>query len=294
MNSINGTKNIMKHKRLGIIGYGFVGKATDYGFSIKTKKLFVDPKLNTSIDSLKDFDPEIIFICLPTPMNDDGSQDNKLIISTLRELNDMGFEGITVIKSTVLPSLLEDASKIIGNLVYNPEFLREKFAEEDFVNSPMVILGGDQKDTAIVKNFYENHSICKTNNFIFTDLKSASLIKYSINSFLANKVIFFNGIKEIFDHIESDISWNEFTNILSIDERIGSSHMMVPGHDGKLGFGGACFTKDTAALINYSQLINKNFDLLESTVKINNKIRSDYDELDEREKEQNVNYNFKN
>ena len=150
MNSIN-CKNIMKHKRLGIIGYGFVGKATDYGFSIKTK-LFVDPKLNTSIDSLKDFDPEIIFICLPTPMNDDGSQDNKLIISTLRELNDMGFEGITVIKSTVLPSLLEDASKIIGNLVYNPEFLREKF-QEDFVNSPMVILGGDQKDTAIVKIF---------------------------------------------------------------------------------------------------------------------------------------------
>ena len=55
----------------------------------------------------------------------------------------------------MLPSLLEDASKIIGNLVYNPEFLREKFAEEDFVNSPMVILGGDQKDTAIVEDFYE-------------------------------------------------------------------------------------------------------------------------------------------
>ena len=178
-------------------------------------------------------------------------------------------------------------------ILYNPEFLREKFAEEDFVNSPMVILGGDQKDTAIVKDFYENHSICKTNNFIFTDLKSASLIKYSINSFLANKVIFSTD-KEIFDHIESDIPWDEFTNIISIDKRIGSSHMMVPGHDGKLGFGGACFTKDTAALINYAQLINKNFDLLESTVKINNKIRSDYDDLDEREKEkQNVNYNFK-
>ena len=59
-------KNIMKYKRLGIIGYGFVGKATDYGFSIKTKKLFVDPKLNTSLDSLKDFDPEIIFVATDT------------------------------------------------------------------------------------------------------------------------------------------------------------------------------------------------------------------------------------
>tara|TARA_B100000989_G_C19506922_1_gene456927 strand:+ start:988 stop:1863 length:876 start_codon:yes stop_codon:yes gene_type:complete len=291
---MNGTKNTMKDKRLAIIGYGFVGKATDYGFPIKTKKLFVDPKLNTQIDSLKDFDPEIIFICLPTPMKDDGSQDNKLILSTLREIKEMGFRGTTVIKSTVLPSLLDEASKIIENLVYNPEFLREKFAEEDFVNSPMVILGGNQKDTKLVKDFYKNHSICETKNFIFTDLKSASLIKYSINSFLANKVIFFNGIKQIFDHIDSNISWNEFANIISIDERIGSSHMMVPGHDGKLGFGGACFTKDTAALINYAQLINEGFELLESTVKINNKIRSDYDELDEREKEQNVNYNFKN
>ncbi len=291
---MNGTKNTMKDKRLAIIGYGFVGKATDYGFPIKTKKLYVDPKLNTQIDSLKDFDPEIIFICLPTPMKDDGSQDNKLILSTLREIKEMGFRGTTVIKSTVLPSLLDEASKIIENLVYNPEFLREKFAEEDFVNSPMVILGGNQKDTKLVKDFYKNHSICETKNFIFTDLKSASLIKYSINSFLANKVIFFNGIKQIFDHIDSNISWNEFANIISIDERIGSSHMMVPGHDGKLGFGGACFTKDTAALINYAQLINEGFELLESTVKINNKIRSDYDELDEREKEQNVNYNFKN
>ena len=70
--------------------------------------------------------------------------------------------------------------------------------------------------------------------------------------------------------------------------------MMVPGHDGKKGFGGACFTKDTAALINYARSIKASFDLLESAVKINNKIRSSYKDLDQREKEQNVNYNFEN
>ena len=68
--------------------------------------------------------------------------------------------------------------------------------------------------------------------------------------------------------------------------------MNVPGHDGRKGFGGACFTKDTAAFLNYSKSISEEFTLLKTVIEINNKIRSQYEDLDEREKHQNVNYDF--
>jgi UDPglucose 6-dehydrogenase len=284
----------MENKKISIIGYGFVGKATDYGFSKNVEKLLIDPLLGTSIEEIEAFKPDLIFICLPTPMNDDGTQDSSLIIKTLSELDHYNLTCPIVIKSTVLPDILEKSKEISRKLVYNPEFLREKHAEDDFINSPMVILGGENKEVEIVEKIYKNNSVCKTSNYIRTDIKSASLIKYTINSFLATKVLFFNEIKNIFDEISCDSSWDAFTNIISNDSRIGSSHMMVPGHDGKKGFGGACFTKDTAALINYARSVKANFNLLESAVKINNKIRSSYKDLDQREKEQNVNYNFEN
>ena len=85
-------------------------------------------------------------------------------------------------------------------------------------------------------NLYENHSICKTLNFLEMDSKSASLIKYTINSFLASKVIFFNQI-EYFNSSSIEIDWDYFIDCISNDTRIGNSHMMVPVR-GKNGFGG--------------------------------------------------------
>ncbi len=278
--------------KVAIIGYGFVGKATDFGFSKNTKKIFIDPKLNTSLEDIKAFDPSYIFICVPTPMSDDGSQDCSILESIVEGLSKMDYEGIVILKSTVLPDILSKIRSKLANFVYNPEFLREKFAEEDFVNSSFIILGGEKKNQKKVENLYLNHSNCKSSNFIYTDIFTASIIKYTINSFLATKVLFFNQIREIFDASGSSESWNEFIDIVNFDERIGSSHMMVPGHDGKKGFGGACFTKDTAALLNYSKKISKEFTLLKNAIEINNKIRSEYEDLDEREKIQNVNYHF--
>ena len=92
--------------------------------------------------------------------------------------------------------------------------------------------------------------------------------------------------------LEPEEDWDIFTNVLAMDKRIGNSHMNVPGHDGRLGFGGACFTKDTAALIKYSQSLEKELSLLKKAIEINNNIRSKYDQIDQREKDQNVNYEF--
>ena len=125
--------NIYKKLKLGIVGHGFVGKATDWGFNKRITKFIVDPLLNNSVRDLKDFEPEIIFICVPTPMSDDGSQDSSIIEEVVRDLIVYCPNAIKVVKSTVLPSLLGELHKLDSKLVYNPEFLREKHANLDFV-----------------------------------------------------------------------------------------------------------------------------------------------------------------
>jgi UDPglucose 6-dehydrogenase len=284
----------MKKVKLGIIGHGFVGQATDHGFFKVREKFIVDPRYGTTIEELKNFQPDFIFICVPTPMKKDGSQDSSIVKNVFKELEN-NFKGTPkILKSTILPDLLNKLTNDQDSFVYNPEFLREKHANEDFVNSPFVILGGKKSICKEVELLYRNFSSCLTKKYINVDMETASLIKYSINSFLATKVLFFNGIKDIFDELDTKESWFDFINILSLDERIGDSHMSVPGHDGKRGFGGACFTKDTAALISYSDSISKKFELLQKTVSLNNSLRKSYKNLDKREKDQNVNYDFSN
>lgn len=276
--------------KIGIVGYGFVGKAVDYGFKRDIEKIIIDPKLDTSIGNLKYHNPEFIFICVPTPMNSDGNQDSSIIEQVLVEINKDFSESIVIIKSTVLPNIIEKLSKSHKHFVYNPEFLREKTANEDFVNANSLILGGESDDLKRVTELYKNHSNCKIDDIYETDVISASLVKYSINTFLASKVIFFNQLYDIYKALTPAIKWDEFITMINSDKRIGESHMDVPGHDGRLGFGGACFPKDTAALLALSKDIDKEFSLLKEVIRINNSIRMQYNELDEREKEQGVNY----
>ena len=141
--------------------------------------------------------------------------------------------------------------------------------------------------------FYDDHTKCKTNNYQFTDAISAALCKYTINSYLATKVIFFNENKDIFDKSETSEKWDNFTKLVSMDNRIGDSHMDVPGHDGRRGFGGACFPKDTSALLSYSQELKAEFKLLKNVININNHIRDEYNELTDREIEQKVTFKIK-
>ena len=277
--------------KIAIVGYGFVGKATSKGFSKNTELFLVDPLLGTNINDLVQFKPDFIFVCVPTPMTGDGGQDFKSVTDVFSEIKTNKISACVVLKSTVIPSNIKIAEKLIEDFVYNPEFLREKHAENDFINAEMIILGGKQYNQEKVRKLYKNHSTCKTNNYILTDKITASLIKYTINSFLASKVTFFNQLKDLFNSSGAKEDWDVFINILATDKRIGTSHMNVPGHDKRLGFGGACFTKDTAALVKYSKAIGKEFTLLEKAVEINNKIRSKYDDIDQREKDQNVSYN---
>ncbi len=277
--------------KIGIIGHGFVGKATANGFKKDVEKAIIDPKNKTKVSDLKDFNPDICFICVPTPMSKEGSIDSSIVESVVKEIKQNCPKTLTVIKSTVIPKVLTELEKINKNIIYNPEFLREKHADYDFKNSPMLIFGGMKNKAKLVSEIFKKHSKCKTKKHIFLDLKSASLVKYAINNYLATKVVFFNELWTTFNTMELKDNWKKITDTIALDSRVGNSHMDVPGHDGKLGFGGACFPKDIAAFISFSNDIGSNSELLKSAGRINNKIRKQYEELDEREKEQNVTYN---
>ncbi len=276
--------------KIGIVGFGFVGKALADGIKDSVEISLIDPKLDTNIKNLEVFNPEIIFICVPTPMNNDGTQDISILESVINEINAHCPKALIVLKSTVLPSHVKHIESICSSLILNPEFLREDFANEDFINSDLILFGGKKETAKKLSNFYIEHTKCLNKDHIFVDLLSASLIKYTINSFLATKVIFFNEIKEIFDKSETNESWSNFIRALSKDKRIGNSHMQVPGPDGRKGFGGACFPKDTNALFEYSREIKADFKLLREAILLNNKIRAEYNRPTDRELEQNIGF----
>ena len=191
-----------------------------------------------------------------------------------------------------MPKYVEEISKVCRNLVINPEFLRENYAEEDFINSEIIILGGEENNCKKLSYFYKNHTRCICKEHVITDYKSASLIKYTINSFLALKVVFFNEMKSVFKNLNTETKWLDFINALSKDKRMGSSHMNVPGPDGRYGFGGPCFPKDVSALLEYSKEIGNELSLLKKANAINNNIRAKYNDLTIREIEQNIKYNI--
>lgn len=277
--------------KIGIIGLGFVGKATLNGLNNDVETLLIDPKLDTCTKQLEAFNPNFVFVCVPTPMGENGSINANILMDVLNDIERYCPETITIIKSTVTPDIIKSVMNSKINLVYNPEFLRERTAEEDFINSKMIIFGGSKDNCKKTADLYKNYTKCKCSDYQFMPADKASLLKYTVNSFLAAKVLFFNEIHYLFERLDTNMSWQDFISVLQLDSRIGNSHMDVPGPDGRYGFGGACFPKDTSALYEFSKSHEANLELLKKAIEKNNSIRTSYHDLDEREKEQNVQFN---
>tara|TARA_B100001093_G_scaffold499248_1_gene548306 strand:+ start:3105 stop:3950 length:846 start_codon:yes stop_codon:yes gene_type:complete len=275
--------------KVAIVGYGFVGKALENGIDGSVSILNIDPKLKTSIKDLVDFQPNIIFICVPTPLCEDLSLDASIVHSVIDEILEHTIDSLIVLKSTILPNHLEKISKRVKRFIYNPEFLREKHANKDFLNSNLIVFGGEPKNINEIRDFYNKKTKCICKSYVETDLVSASLIKYTINSFLATKVSFFNELKNVFVKVGAKDTWDNFIKYLQKDSRLGDSHMSVPGHDGKEGFGGACLPKDSLALLNFYKENNLDFKVLKSAIDVNNIIREKYND-DPREMEQRINF----
>lgn len=272
---------------IAIIGHGFVGKAVDYGFpDSQCQKYIVDPKDGIDITKLPT-KMDFTFVCVPTPMGDDGSIDSSIIESVVFYLLE-NINGVIIIKSTVTPAILKKFPDT--RVVYNPEFLTEKSANEDFVNPFMHIFGGHPIYTKQVEELYKFYSICKPcPTFHMTNIE-ASFVKYGINSFLATKVLWFN---QFYDIVHSEnANYGKIISAITTDSRVCRSHTTVPGFDGKRGYGGSCFPKDTIAFLKYSKNLKNDFSVLEKVILENNKYRNRY-KKDQREMEQNISYESK-
>lgn len=246
---------------IGIIGCGFVGNAVSKAFD---EVIISDPALNDiTIQDVLDAKPNAIFVCVPTPQSKDGSVDGSIVRSVIDAIP----EGqLTLVKSTITPDWLPIGKK---GLVYNPEFLTQANAEYEFMNPSMHVFGGSEIDTgkAMIAYEYSNVAHCKSYR---TDIKTACLVKYSINSFLATKVSFMNELHSLYTSY-TGAEWSELKDIISADPRIGSSHLNVP-NGGEYGFGGACFPKDTNALLNFANSKGKSLNVLKAAVDTNNSI----------------------
>jgi UDPglucose 6-dehydrogenase len=243
---------------IGIIGYGMVGKAVEYGFA-HTRCVISDPKYNTTtVKQLCDEQPVAIFVCVPTPTDDTKYQ---ALIDVLTQITSSNYGGVVVVKSTVPYHYIEQF-----DVVYNPEFLSRATANLDFVRPPFVIIGGSRADELL--SIYKKYSIVDMSNIIITDAKTASLAKYIMNSFYATKLTFMNSMFDVANQLGVD--WNDITTILKHQPWMGTHHFDVPGPDGHRGFGGPCLPKDTEALVK-----EYNIDLLKKVLELNAKYRGD-------------------
>jgi nucleotide sugar dehydrogenase len=250
-----------------IAGYGFVGKAVFNAFKNQHEIIIVDPKYSN--DQIKDHhDADGLIICAPTPTTENGICDSSILASILDQVP---IFMPVLIKSTVTPGIAEGFEQVYSTLsiTYSPEFLRERSANDDFLNQKYVVLGGEDPECFWQELFQTTLPSCK---LVFNcTAKEACLVKYSANSFLALKTSFFNQINDICETTGMD--YDIVRHILANDQRIGAGHTMVPGPDGERGWGGHCFPKDTTAFIQWANTIGSPISLVEETVKYNHQIR---------------------
>ena len=259
--------------KISIIGNGFVGNAI-----YETMKYFYDFCVY-DIDNDKSYnsfqevnDTNIIFICVPTPMNHkDGSFDLSILKDSIRPLSN---GKILIIKSTIIPSAAEELVSEYPehNFVFNPEFLSEKTAVEDFKNQKRIVLGGDPDIVKKVEELY--YSIFPDCEYIKTDYKTACFTKYLCNCFFAAKVALMNEFYQI--AASEGICWDTAIQGFIASGWVNSMHTVVPGKDGQYGFGGKCFPKDINALINAAEKLGIEPTILKAAWKKNLEVRKEH------------------
>lgn len=210
---------------------------------------------------------DIIFIAVGTPSRSDGQADLSYIEQAAKEIGKSlnGFK-IIVTKSTVPVGTNEKIQEMISmeslfpfEVASVPEFLREGTAVQDTLFPDRIIIGTSSERAR--DRLIELHKPL-TDNIIVTDVRSAEMIKYASNAFLATKISFINEIANICEKVGADV--NQVAFGMGQDRRIGSSFLKAG-----IGYGGSCFPKDTQALIQIAGQMDYDFKLLKSVVEVN-------------------------
>ena len=265
----------MKQFKVGVIGNGFVGESQAYAFSpVADVKIFDINPVKATHTLLEVLSQDFIFVALPTPMKENGEQDNSYIENFFSNIGLYNTNAIFILKSTVLPGttkLLNEKHNF--NIVFCPEFLTEKTAKLDMLTQSRIVIGGDKQHTEKVLELFKARFGQK--HYILTDTTTAEFIKYMANTFLAVKVSVVNEFYRMSKIL--GVNWSDALEGFVSDPRIGNSHTNVPGHDGKLGFGGTCFPKDINALITMGKELGVDMNTLEAAWKTNLEVRPEQD-----------------
>ena len=207
---------------------------------------------------------EVVFLCLPTPQDDDGSADLSYVENAVNDIREvLKYGAILVNKSTVPVGTAEKIEEILERddvcVVSNPEFLRQGTAVSDFLHPSRIVIGGnDVEATAAVAALYDGVDA----PILQMKTASAEALKYAANAFLATKLTFINAMADICEAVGADIF--DVATGIGMDPRIGYD-MLRAGP----GWGGSCFPKDTRALVSIAAENGYDFALLRGVIETN-------------------------
>ncbi|MGG3625230.1 UDP-glucose/GDP-mannose dehydrogenase family protein [Bacillus gobiensis] len=216
-------------------------------------------------------DAEVIFIAVGTPQKEDGQAELKYVTAVAEQIGENVKNDVIVVTKSTVPVgtndyILDTVKKNLARPVKitvasNPEFLREGSAIQDTFHGDRIVIGtGDQQSADKLESIFKPFGI----PIYHTDIKSAEMIKYASNAFLATKISFINEISNICEKVGADIE--AVATGMGQDKRIGSQFLKAG-----IGYGGSCFPKDTSALVQIAGNVAHNFELLKSVIQVNNK-----------------------
>ena len=211
---------------------------------------------------------DIVFLCVPTPQDDDGSADLSFIEAASAEIGPVLRSGAIVVnKSTVPVGTTVVVDEVIQRsditVVSHPEFLREGTAVNDFLHPDRVVVGADDRSAAEkVAALYESIDT----QVIITDAASAETIKYAANGFLAMKISFVNAVAAMCEAVGADVI--DVVEGIGSDRRIGREFLR-PGP----GWGGSCFPKDSHALVHVAASHGYDFSMMRGVIAVNDEQR---------------------
>ncbi len=262
----NDTKKIKSLKK-GIVPFYEPGLEELMTRNIKAGRMHFTSNIADAVDSSL-----VIFIAVGTPPRGDGSADMKYVEGVAKEMaKHINSYKVIVTKSTVPVGTGEKVRNIISknlkenidfDVVSNPEFLREGAGIEDFMRPNRIVIGASSDQaTAIMKDLYRPLYLIET-PIVITDVKTAELIKYASNAFLATKISFINELANLCEVVGANVQ--TVAKGMGLDRRIGPKFL----HAGP-GYGGSCFPKDTLALLQIGKENNVNMGIISATVKAN-------------------------
>lgn len=282
---------VYEKKSVNVIGYGFVGSACGFLCEKNNVEFNVcDMQLKTgnfnyfnNIPELVDFSESksnmnFYFICVPTPSDSEGKCDTSIVENVIGQLSQIvNKRSIVIIKSTIKPGTTRDLYNKYNNekldIVFCPEFLREVSYKEDIYSAKFVLFGINENQNVLINdlkdlftNYLYKHKYTINNEsetespfeFYFKTFEECELFKYTLNTFFATKITFFNEIYELCDRMGVD--YQNLKSLFKLDKRIGDYGTVVPGMDG-FGYTRSCLPKEIRALIKLQQELGLSNDL---------------------------------